>query len=87
MERDLRSTGVGGHCKFSRRLLAASGWTLRASDSETFRELAARIARLLHTTVESWLRMQAAVDLWEVELHPERLAGVQPINKRLLRAA
>jgi hypothetical protein len=31
--------------------------------------------------------MQAAVDLWELEQHPERLAVVQPIDKRLLRAA
>lgn len=50
-------------------------------------EMAARVAKLLHTTPESWLRMQSAVDLWELEQHPERLAAVQPIDKRLLRAA
>jgi antitoxin HigA-1 len=50
-------------------------------------EMAARVAKFLHTTAESWLRMQAAVDLWELEQHPERLATVQPIDKRLLRAA
>ena len=50
-------------------------------------EMAARIAKLLRTTAESWLRMQAAVDLWELEQHPERLATVRPIDKRLLRAA
>lgn len=50
-------------------------------------EMAARIARLLRTSPESWLRMQAAVDLWEVEQHPDRLAGIEPIDKRVLEAA
>jgi len=50
-------------------------------------EMAARLGKLLHTTPESWLRMQSAVDLWEVEQHPERLAAVKPIDKRLRRAA
>ena len=48
--------------------------------------MAARIAKLLRATAESWLRMQAAVDLWELEQRPERLATVQPIDKRLLHA-
>src|SRR5437870_5253956 len=46
-------------------------------------EMAARIAKFLRTTPESWLRMQEAVDLWELAQHPERLAAVQPIDKRL----
>lgn len=50
-------------------------------------EMAARIAKLLRNTPESWLRMQEAVDLWELEQHPERLAAVQPIEKRVLQAA
>ena len=50
-------------------------------------EMAARVGKLLHTTPESWLRMQAAVDLWELAQHPERLAAVQPIDKRALRVA
>jgi addiction module HigA family antidote len=45
-------------------------------------EMAARIAKLLRTTPESWVRMQAAVDLWEIEQHPERLEAVTPIDKR-----
>lgn len=49
-------------------------------------EMAARIAKLLRTTPESWLRMQEAVDLWEIAQHPERLAAVQPIEKRVLQA-
>ncbi|BBO19703.1 MAG: HigA family addiction module antidote protein [Burkholderiales bacterium] len=43
-------------------------------------EMAARVARLLNTTPESWLRMQEAVDLWEVRQHPEKLAGIKPIR-------
>ncbi|HEX6795360.1 MAG TPA: HigA family addiction module antitoxin [Casimicrobiaceae bacterium] len=47
-------------------------------------EMAARIAKLLRTTPESWLRMQEAVDLWEIEQHPERIARVRPLDGRLL---
>jgi antitoxin HigA-1 len=50
-------------------------------------EMAARIAKLLRTTPQSWLRMQEAVDLWELDQHPERLAAVKPLDKRLLEAA
>ena len=50
-------------------------------------EMAVRIAKLLRTTPESWLRMQEAVDLWELEQHPEWLAAVQPLEKRVLQAA
>jgi antitoxin HigA-1 len=50
-------------------------------------EMAARLARLLRGVPEIWLRMQAARDLWEIQRDPERLAGVQPVDKRLLRAA
>jgi len=50
-------------------------------------DMAARLGKLLRTTPESWLRMQAACDLWELEQHPERLAEVWPLDKRVLRAA
>ena len=50
-------------------------------------EMAARLAKLLRTTPESWLRMQVAVDLWELEQDPQRLAVVKPIEKRLLQTA
>jgi addiction module HigA family antidote len=50
-------------------------------------EMAARIAKLLRTSPESWLRMQEAVDLWEIAQHPERLTAVQPIEKRVLQGA
>ncbi|MFC4252861.1 HigA family addiction module antitoxin [Sinimarinibacterium flocculans] len=44
-------------------------------------EMAARIAKLLNTTPQSWLRMQEALDLWEVMQQPDRLAGIKPISK------
>jgi antitoxin HigA-1 len=50
-------------------------------------EMATRIARLLRTTPQSWLRMQEALDLWELEQRPELFANVQPLDKRRLQAA
>ncbi len=35
---------------------------------------------------ESWLRMQQAVDLWEVEQAREKLAGIKPIKAELQAA-
>ena len=49
-------------------------------------EMAARAARLLNTTPESWLRMQQAVDLWEVEQAREKFAGIKPIKAELQAA-
>lgn len=49
-------------------------------------EMAARVAKLLNTTPESWLRMQEAVDLWEVQQKPEKLAGIKPIKAELQAA-
>ena len=49
-------------------------------------EMAARVAKLLNTTPESWLRMQEAIDLWEVRQHPEKLAGIKPIKAERLAA-
>jgi addiction module HigA family antidote len=49
-------------------------------------EMAARVAKLLNTTPDSWLRMQQAVDLWDVAQNPEKLAGIKPIKKDLLAA-
>lgn len=49
-------------------------------------EMAARVAKLLNTTPDSWLRMQQAVDLWEVAQKPEKLSGIKPIEKYLLAA-
>ena len=49
-------------------------------------EMAMRVAKLLNTTPESWLRMQEAVDLWKVQQNPEKLADIKPIKKELLAA-
>jgi addiction module HigA family antidote len=49
-------------------------------------EMAARVGKLLNTTPESWLRMQEAVDLWEVQQHPERLSSIKPIKAELMAA-
>jgi addiction module HigA family antidote len=49
-------------------------------------EMDLRIAKLLNTTPESWLRMQQAVDLWEVQQQPEKLASIKPLKKELLTA-
>ncbi|GHU03570.1 putative HTH-type transcriptional regulator YbaQ [Betaproteobacteria bacterium] len=58
--------------EFAQRLLVS-----RLTVSELLHEkrglspdLAARIGKLTRTSPESWLRMQAAVDLWEVDRHP-----------------
>jgi addiction module HigA family antidote len=50
-------------------------------------EMAARVAKLLGTTAESWLRMQMAVDLWELAQEPARLADVKPLPKSRLADA
>lgn len=50
-------------------------------------DMAKRIAKLLRTTPQSWLRMQEACDLWEIERHPENYRNVLPLSKRVLRAA
>lgn len=42
-------------------------------------EMAVRIGTLFKTTPESWLRMQEAVDLWEVAQQPAKLAAVKPL--------
>lgn len=48
-------------------------------------EIAARVGKLLNTTPESWLRMQEAIDLWEIWQQPEILAGIEPIKAEHLR--
>jgi antitoxin HigA-1 len=42
-------------------------------------DMAVRIARLTNTTPESWMRMQAAVDLWELGRDPKRYRHIEPI--------
>ena len=47
-------------------------------------EMAVRLGLLLNTSPESWLRMQAALDLWEVQQSPQKLAVVKPLPKERL---
>ena len=42
-------------------------------------DMAVRIGRLTNTTAESWLQMQAAVDLWTLEQDPKRYRHIEPI--------
>ncbi|MES2298052.1 MAG: HigA family addiction module antitoxin [Pseudomonadota bacterium] len=50
-------------------------------------EMAVRVARLLNTSPESWLRMQQALDLWVVLQAPSKLAAVKPLKKSRLKLA
>jgi addiction module HigA family antidote len=43
-------------------------------------EMATRLGKLLGTSAESWLAMQAAVDLWQVRYNAGRLIEVEPIR-------
>jgi addiction module HigA family antidote len=42
-------------------------------------DMAIRIAVLTNTTPESWLRMQEAVDLWELAREPKRYEHIEPV--------
>ena len=43
-------------------------------------DMAVRIGRLTNTTPESWLHMQAAVDLWDLEQDPKRYRHIEPVT-------
>ncbi len=42
-------------------------------------DMAVRIAKLTNTTPESWLRMQEALDLWELERDAKRYRHIEPV--------
>jgi len=42
-------------------------------------DMAIRIGRLTSTTPESWLRMQGALDLWQLEQNSKRYRQIEPI--------
>ncbi len=42
-------------------------------------DMALRIGKLLGNGPDLWLRMQQAVDLWELEQHPARYKHIQPV--------
>lgn len=43
-------------------------------------DMAVRIGKLTNTSPESWLRMQTAVDLWNLEQDPKRYRGIEPVT-------
>ena len=43
-------------------------------------DMAIRVGRLTNTTPESWLRMQEALDLWELERHSKRYEDIEPLR-------
>lgn len=43
-------------------------------------DMAIRVGRLTNTTPESWLRMQEALDLWELERQPKRYEDIEPLQ-------
>ena len=43
-------------------------------------DMAIRVGRLTNTTPESWLRMQEALDLWELERQPKRYEHIEPLR-------
>lgn len=43
-------------------------------------DMAVRIGRLTNTSPESWLRMQEALDLWELESNPRRYRHIEPVT-------
>ena len=49
-------------------------------------EIAVRLAMVLRTTPETWMRMQQAVDLWEARQDAAKFEKVQPLPKALLAA-
>ena len=42
-------------------------------------DMALRFGKLTNTAPESWLRMQSAVDLWELERDPKRYRDIEPV--------
>ncbi|MBA2689749.1 MAG: HigA family addiction module antidote protein [Burkholderiales bacterium] len=43
-------------------------------------DMAIRAGKLTNTTPESWLRMQEALDLWELKRDPKRYREIEPIT-------
>lgn len=43
-------------------------------------DMAIRLAKLLGTTPDSWLNMQQAVDLWELEQQSGRYRHIKPLK-------
>ena len=79
--------GIAGRCaaalKMSQTELARRLGVSRLSVSELLLEkralsadMAVRLGKLTNTAPESWLRMQSALDLWELEQDPKRYRDI-----------
>lgn len=45
-------------------------------------DIALRIGKLLNTSPESWLRMQAALDLWQARQNAGKLVKIKPLPQQ-----
>jgi len=75
-----------GRRKMSQTELARRLGVSRLSVSELLLEkralsadMAVRLGKLTNTAPESWLRMQSALDLWELEQNPKRYRNIEPV--------
>ena len=81
------------HLNITQAELAARMGVSRLTVSELIHEkrgfsaaMAVRLAKVLRTTPETWMRMQLAVDLWDVQQDAGRYEKVEPLPKALLAA-
>ena len=81
------------HLNITQADLAARMGVSRLTVSELIHEkrgfsadMAIRLAKVLRTTPETWMRMQQAVDLWDAQQDACRYEKVQPLPKALLAA-
>jgi addiction module HigA family antidote len=62
--------------------LGVSGVTISELLNETRAlsvDMAIRLGKLMNTGPESWLRMQEAVDVWELQRDPTRYRNIEPV--------
>lgn len=74
------------HLKLTQTTFARRLGVSRVSVSELLHEkralspdMAVRIGKFTNTTPESWLQMQLAVDLWDLEQEPARYKHIRPV--------
>ncbi len=73
-------------CAEYQRLICAN--TLINNNRKLTTEMAFRLAKVFDTTVDFWLNLQAAVDLWEVENNmrtQEELGRIETVAEYLAR--
>ncbi len=86
-------TDILPHLNITQAELAARMGVSRLTVSELIHEkrgfsaeMAIRLAKVLRTTPETWMRMQQAVDLWDAQQDAYRYEKVEPLPKALLAA-